>query len=193
MGDTTDSPAVLAILMGAAAVEYIVPPFPGDSITLLGGILVSAFSWNLGLVFAAVMLGSVAGSLVAFAFGQRLLRRQPALATGDGKLSKIVKQFEERGSWYLLINRFLPGIRPLFFVAAGLAGMRPRRVLALSAASAALWNAAIMAAGATVGDNLGRLEELLVQYSTAAWIVLGAIAFVIAIRTFWGRDRRPSP
>jgi membrane protein DedA with SNARE-associated domain len=182
MGDATNSPVVLAVLMVAAGIEYIVPPFPGDSVTLLGGILVSAFGWNLALVFSAVMIGSVAGSFVAFAFGKRLLRRQPAIATSDRKLGRIVKQFEKRGSWYLLINRFLPGIRPLFFIAAGLAGMPQRRVLALSAASAALWNAAIMAAGAAVGDNLERLEELLVQYSTGAWIVLFAIALVIGVR-----------
>ena len=152
---------------------------------------VAAFSWNLGLVFSAVMLGSVLGSFGAFAFGQRLLRKQPGIASGNSKLARVVKQFEKRGAWFLLINRFLPGIRPLFFVAAGLAGMRPLRVIGLSTASAALWNGAIMAAGAAVGDNLERLEELLVRYSTGSWLVLLTVAVVIAIRAAVRRGSRP--
>jgi membrane protein DedA with SNARE-associated domain len=192
MGDATNSPVVLAILAAAAAVEYVIPPFPGDSVTLLGGVLVGAFSWNLALVFSAVMAGSVFGSFIAFAFGQRLLRKQPRIAVGDGKLARIVQQFEKRGSWFLLINRFLPGIRPLFFVAAGLAGMPTKRVLLLSTASAALWNAAILAAGAAVGDNLDRLEELLVQYSTGAWLLLLGVAPVMGIRALLRRKSRPT-
>ena len=187
MGDATNSPAVLAILMAAAAAEYVIPPFPGDSVTLLGGILIGAFGWNIALVFMAVMIGSVAGSCIAFVFGQQLLRRKPTIAVGNGKLARIVKQFEKRGSWFLLINRFLPGIRPLFFVAAGLAGMPTKRVLLLSTASAALWNAAILGAGAAVGDNLERLEELLVQYSTVAWIVLLSVVLLMAIRALLAR------
>lgn len=189
MGNATNSPLVLLILMGAAAIEYVVPPFPGDSIVLLGGVLVGAYAWSLPLVFTAVMLGSLFGSLLAFALGKRLLRRNPAIANGDGTLSKLVAQFHKRGSWFLLVNRFLPGIRPLFFVAAGLAGMSTRRVALLSAASAALWNAAIMVAGVAVGDNLERLENLLRTYSMFAWILVIVICIALAAKWLWKRRR----
>ncbi|MCP4448438.1 MAG: DedA family protein [Myxococcales bacterium] len=192
MGGTTNSPTVLAMLAAAAATEYIVPPFPGDTITLLGGVLVGAFSWSFALVLAAVMLGSVSGSMVAYAVGRRLRTRQPSLATGKGRLARIVRQFDRRGTWYLLINRFLPGIRPLFFVASGLANMPPLRVALLSTISAALWNVAIIVAGIAVGDNLGRLEELLVQYSTAAWLILLGVVLFFALRRLFHRSNTTS-
>ncbi len=187
MGGATNSPLVLAALGVAAAIEYIVPPFPGDSITLLGGVLVSAFHWNFFLIFASVMLGSVLGSLVAFTLGKRL-GAAPLAASSDSKLMRLVSRFKTNGTWLLLINRFLPGIRPLFFVAAGMAGLSIRRVALLSSISAALWNAAIMAAGIAVGDNLERLEELLLTYSKIAWILLMVIVVGVFVRS---RLRRP--
>ncbi len=186
MGGATNSPLVLAALGAAAAIEYIVPPFPGDSITLLGGVLVSAFHWNLFLIFASVMLGSVLGSLAAYALGKRLAAK--ATKSSDSKLMRLVARFETNGTWLLLINRFLPGIRPFFFVAAGMTGLSIRRVALLSSISAALWNAAIMAAGIAVGDNLERLEELLLTYSKIAWILLTVVVIGIFVRS---RLRKP--
>ncbi len=192
MGAATNSPTVLGVLLIAAGVEYIFPPFPGDSVVLLGGILVGAFDWSLPLVFAAVMLGSVLGSLAAFALGKRLLERSPDVAAGDGTVAKLVRSFEKRGSWLLILNRFMPGIRPLFFVAAGLAGMSVKRVALLSGVSAALWNALIMVAGSAIGDNLGELENLLRTYSTIAWGALLLVGVFLAARA-WLRRRRPRP
>lgn len=189
MGDATNAPVVLVMLAAAAAIEYIIPPFPGDSITLLGGVLVSAFDWCAPLVFGSVMLGSVTGSLVAFALGRRLIHKHPSLAAGDNKLARLVAQFRRRGTWFLLLNRFMPGIRPLFFVAAGLAGMSTRRVALLSTVSAGLWNLLIMAAGAAIGDNLPRLEQLLRDYSTVAWIVLVTVGALILVRNVLSRSR----
>ncbi len=176
MGDATNSPVVLLMLAAAAGIEYIIPPFPGDSITLLGGVLVSAFSWSFALVFTAIMVGAVSGSMVSYALGRRLRERKPRLAEGDGKLARLVCQFGERGTWFL-------------FVAAGLGGMPAKRVAILSAVSAALWNLAIMAAGAVVGDNLDRLEELLVKYSTIAWIVMIVGILLVALRAVLRRSR----
>ena len=180
IGTSTNNALGLAVLAGAAAVEYLIPPFPGDIVIVFGGILVSAYHWNIALVFFVVTTASMLGGLVTFGMGRRWhLRRAPHLAEQDTKLALLVNRFHKRGSLYLLLNRFLPGIRPLFFVAAGLSGMSTRRVLLLSGTSAAVWNALLMLAGATVGHNLERIEGWLKNYSLAVWGLLLLLALVL--------------
>lgn len=189
-----NNPLGLALLCASAALEYIFPPFPGDTITLLGAVLITGYGWSFALVFGAVMLGSLAGSMAAFSFGQLLSRRrrrrrdEKAAAVEKGIVAGLVEKFRRRGAAYLVINRFLPGIRSLFFVAAGLAGMRPAPVLFYSALSSALWNLALIAAGAFLGANLDSLEHLVREYTTAAWIVLAAVALALLLRA-WLRRR----
>lgn len=192
MGDSVNHPLVLLTLAAAAGIEYIIPVFPGDSVTLLGGVLVGAYQWNLAIVFFSVLSGSVLGSWITFAIGQKWQMRRKDQAAQHGRLSKLVEKFRKRGSWYLVLNRFMPGIRPLFFVAAGLAGMSTRRVLILSALSAAAWNAGLMAAGIAVGHNMDRLEGWLRTYSTIAWITILLVIAVYLLRMLLSRSRRSS-
>ena len=181
MGASTNHPLVLLTLGLAAMTEYVIPPFPGDTVTLLGAVLVSAYDWNLLLVFLALMLGSVVGSALAYALGRRWSRTR--LVTGNPRLATLVARFERHGIWLLAINRFLPGIRPLFFVAAGLAKMPTGLVLLVSALSAALWNALLMILGASVGKNLGAIESWFRTYTLIAWLVLvsGAVIAVVVM------------
>ena len=62
-------PVGLAVIALSAMMEYIVPPFPGDAITLFSAVLITAHNWSFSGVFGAVMLGSVTGAMTAFYAG----------------------------------------------------------------------------------------------------------------------------
>jgi len=67
-----------------------------------------------------------------------------AAETGGSKrraiIRRLIDKFRRHGPAYLLISRFLPGIRALVFVAAGASGMSLRAVIFYGTASALLWN-----------------------------------------------------
>lgn len=190
-----NNPLGLAALLGSSALEYVFPPFPGDTITLLGAILITGYGWSFTLVFGAVMVGSLAGTMVAYGAGslwqRRRLRRmgESRAAVEKGILDELVARFRRHGAIYLVLNRFLPGVRTFFFIAAGLAEIRAHKVLFWSAISATLWNLGLVAVGALVGAKLDALERVVRTYSVAAWAVVGV--GVIAIIVFWWRRRRP--
>lgn len=171
-----DHPLGFAALFASALLEYVFPPFPGDTITLFGAVLITAYGWSAAGVFGAVLSGSVGGGMLAYALGRRLRARQRADAPGARRaaIDRVIARFERHGPAYLVVNRFLPGLRAFFFVAAGMAGMRARDVLLYGAISAALWNAVIIGAGAALGANLDTLERWVTRYSAAVWIALGA-------------------
>ena len=191
LGSEVNNPIGLAVLCGAAVTEYVFPPFPGDIITVFGGVLVGAYQWSLALVFLTVTAGSVLGGLAAYALGRRWHKRTgPGFADERTRLSRLVNRFGKHGTIYLLLNRFLPGIRPILFVAAGLAGMSTGRVLILSTISAALWNALLIFAGISVGHNLERIEDWLKTYSLVVWGLLALIAVVVIARRILRRPEQ---
>lgn len=188
-----NNPLGLGVLAASALVEYVFPPFPGDTVTLFGAVLITSHGWSFTGVFGAVMAGSGLGSMLAFFFGRGWQRRRE-LGAARGKrqraaLNRLVARFERHGPAYLVVNRFLPGFRALFFVAAGMANMPPRPVLAYSLVSAALWNLGLIGLGSLVGDNLEELVALVRQYTVGAWVVVGAIAVALVARSLWRRRR----
>ncbi len=179
------------IVAGAAAIEYIFPPFPGDTVTLAGAVLARLGNWSVTLIFAALMAGNLVGAMTDYYVGRRLLNperlaKRRKIASHDEAIKKLLAGFTRYGPALLLVNRFLPGIRALFFVAAGMARLHPLWVLLYAALSAALWTALLLAAGFLVGDNLPLLEELFARYFQVAWIVVGLAIAVLG----WRRLRR---
>ncbi|WP_428266328.1 DedA family protein [Haliangium sp.] len=181
--------AGLLVIAAAALIEYILPPFPGDTVTLFGSVLITAYDWSFWGVFGAVMVGSVAGSMAAFYAGRRWRARRARSSRRHPSLDRLVAKFHRHGAAYLIINRFLPGIRSLFFVAAGLAEMKPRAVVAYSALSAALWNLGLIAIGSALGANFDTLLAWVRKYTLAAWILIAAVIVLWVARWIWSRWR----
>lgn len=175
-----DHPLGLAALAGSALIEYVFPPFPGDTITLLGAVLITGYGWTWWAITGAVVAGSLVGAYADYWLGLRLRARprRPEHAARWAAIDRVVARFERHGPAFLILNRFVPGVRALFFLAAGLAGMRRRDVLLYGGLSVALWSALIIALGATVGANLESLERWVRRYTAVVWILLGAIALL---------------
>lgn len=177
----------LVILGCCALIEYIFPPFPGDTVTLFGAVLVARYGWNMPGVFAAVLLGSLVGAMGTYYFGRLMGHRYAAgglLRNPQARLSvdKVTAAFARHGEIYVALNRFLPAVRSVFFLAAGMVKLRPGRVAFWSLVSAAVWNALILAAGYALGANWQRLRSLAQAYSTAMWIILLVVAAIMIWR-----------
>jgi len=185
-----NSPGGLAVLAGSAAIEYVFPPFPGDVVTVFGAVLVTGYAWSFWAVLAAVMLGSLVGAALAFEVGVRWARRRAAHpeARPRPRLDDVVEKFRRHGPIFIVINRFLPGVRGLIFVAAGLAGLPRRLVLLYAGLSALVWNLALMALGVLLGANLDRLQTWVERYTLGAWIVVVSVVAIWLFRVWRRRD-----
>jgi membrane protein DedA with SNARE-associated domain len=183
------------VLFGASFIEYVFPPFPGDTIVLLGAwyAVQGTVSWPTAL--ATVTAGAVAGAWVDWRVGRaiapvlesRVAQRRPLDAA---RLAQFEAAYRRWGGLLLVVNRFLPGIRAFLFVAAGAARIPLGRVLLLGAISAALWNAVLLALGGLLVRNLPQMTDLVSRYTFAAWVVIAAALAAILGRAL-GRRRHP--
>jgi membrane protein DedA with SNARE-associated domain len=160
----------LPLLAAAACVEYIFPPFPGDTVVLGGAVLAYLGGWNIPLLFTALLTGNLVGAAVDYTVGKKLLgeqQQQRFMAGHEHRrktLQKILGWYRRFGPAVLILNRFLPGIRPLFFVAAGSAGFKLPVVLFYAAISGLAWTGLLVVLGFIIGDNLALLEHILHTY-----------------------------
>jgi len=176
-----------AALFTGAFVEYVFPPFPGDTVVVAGVALVVAFGWPLPPVFAAVTLGAAAGGLCDFAVGRWAARSGTVERMGPKKraaIALLVSRFDRWGPAYLAINRFVPGVRALFFVAAGLAGLRTAPVLFWALVSATAWNALLVGLGIAVGGNVDALAVWVGRHNLWVGITVTLIVVVVGYRTW---------
>ena len=180
----------------AAMIEYVFPPFPGDTILLLGGVYAARGDKPWWAVLAVITLGSVVGAAINYAIGIWLLgwfeRRgedKAFLGLTHKRFHAMQGQMRRRGTWLLLGNRFMPGIRGIIFFAAGAALLPLRRVLGLATISALAWNSLVLAVGIAVGGNAERLERLFARYQEGAVGLLLVAALGAGVR-FWLKRRK---
>ena len=186
--------AGLLVLGLAAMLEYVVPPFPGDTITLLGGVYAVRGDHPWPLVFLIITMGSVAGAAINYWFGTWLARRFEAkpeasfLGFTHARLEQVQARMRRSGPWLLLVNRFLPGIRGVIFVAAGAARMPRRNALALGAVSAMAHTGLVLTLGRLVGGNLERLGELVARYQLAVVVLVAVAVLAMLVRALARRS-----
>lgn len=175
----------------SACIEYLFPPFPGDAVVLAGASLIALAGWPVWGVFGALMAGTGLGAWGSWRLGVWLRQTRGA----DGRLHRwmerpdvaarvvrLCERFERHGALYLVLNRFLPAFRSLFFVAAGYAGMGRGPVVGAALLGGALWNGVLLGAGWAVGYNLEALVGLSHAYGRVIWAVLAVIGLVWCAR-----------
>lgn len=183
------------VLAVAALLEYVVPPFPGDSVMLLGGVYAVRGDHPWWGVFAAVLVGSVLGAACNYWLGTKVAKRferdptSPFLGLTHQRLEQLQARMRLRGGWLLLVNRFLPGIRGAVFIAAGAARMPLRRCLLLGALSATAHSGLVLWAGYAVGGNLERLTALFERYQRYVLVAIAVAVAFFLVRALLRRTR----
>lgn len=188
-------PAAPAILFLGSLAEYVFPPFPGDTLVVLGAwyAVNDMISWP--VAFLAVTAGALAGAWLDYRVGAALGRGLEHGAERRGpltleRLHRVEEGYRRWGPWFLVANRFLPGIRAFLFVGAGAAGLPLGRVLLYGGISAAIWNGLLLLLGAFVVGNAGELLRLVQDYTAFAWAAMAVFAVLAAAALLLGRVSR---
>lgn len=168
------------------AVENIFPPIPSEIILPFGGFLTTYTRLSVfGVVFYST-LGSLAGALVLYGVGYLLNReRLMRLALGPvgrvlclkpSDIAKADNWFRQKGTKTVFFCRFIPIVRSLISIPAGMSRMSMSQFLIYTTAGTILWNTALVSMGALLGESWGRIAYLAGEYSHIMLIVLSISA-----------------
>lgn len=168
------------------AVENIFPPIPSEIILPFGGFLTTYTRLTLfGVIFYST-LGSLAGALILYGAGY-LLNRERLMRLAAGPIGRVLclkpEDVEKADKWFLtkgmktvFFCRFIPIVRSLISIPAGMSRMPMGRFLAYTTVGTVLWNTALVSLGAVLGESWGRISYLVGEYSHIMLIVLSISA-----------------
>ncbi len=171
------------VLFFATWIEYVFPPFPGDTILVAGGFFAARGAISLYVTFAVLVLGSTSGCMMGWWIGHAALRyewsrRCVLRLIKPENLENLQKMYKRYGVAILIGNRFLPGVRGVFMIASGLAKIPLRLVVICGTVSAMIWSGLLIAVGYFFSDNLESLLELMDKYTKIMLVLLGIFFLV---------------
>ncbi|MEX0751259.1 MAG: DedA family protein [Dehalococcoidia bacterium] len=195
-------PGVAAMI----ALENIFPPIPSELVLPLGGFLAAQGDFPgppviaIPLTIVAATIGSLIGAVVLYAFGAIVSEaRVRAFMRDYGKYFLVSEDdynraeswFTDHGTQAVFIGRCIPGIRSIISIPAGVERMPMPQFLLFTAAGSAIWNTALIGAGAALGDQWERASDYVgVATYVVVALVVAAVAWFVIKRL---RERNASP
>lgn len=175
--------------------ENVFPPIPSELIMPLGGFAASRGDLSFLGVCLAGALGSVLGQLPLYylghAMGEERLKsffgKHQWMMVDAEDIERSIGWFERRGAIAVLLCRFVPGVRSLISIPAGIQGMPLVPFLAYSALGMGIWATALAWAGRLLGSNYDKVSNFV---GPVSYVVLGMIGVVLVIWVV--RKRRAS-
>ena len=173
-------------------IENIFPPIPSEIVLPFAGFVAQQGSAGvaqsdtsvIGMMIAAT-IGSVVGALILYvissAIGPERLR---AFVQRFGRwfgvkqtdLLRAEAWFDRRSFVAVLVGRCVPLIRSIVSIPAGFRRMKLTSFILLTAVGSAVWNIALIGAGAILGDQWERVGEYVGVFQ---WLVIVAILLLL--------------
>jgi len=181
-----DSAYLYPALFVSAVLENLIPPIPGDTVTLFGAYLVGIGQLHFSGVFAATALGNFTGFMLLFFLGRFLekeffLNRNFRYFPKEGLL-KAEQWFQQFGYMIILFNRFLSGARSVISIFAGISDLKTGRVALYCLISCLVWNGMLVYAGYKAGKNWEAITVFLKQYNEIVLIMLITGVAIFALK-----------
>ncbi|RMH15742.1 MAG: hypothetical protein D6701_09705 [Gemmatimonadetes bacterium] len=181
-----------AVLGAGAAAENVVPPVPADTFVVLGAFLAARGPATLTSVFLVTWSANVASALLVYRAGYRygagfFESRLGRLLLRPRQLERIRSFYRRRGTMAIFLTRFLPGVRAVVPVFAGVSHEPARRVWPPLLVASGLWYGALTVAGGTAGRNLDAILAALGRVNEGLLAVAALVAAAAAL--WWWRTR----
>lgn len=169
------------------AAEALFPPVPGELLLPFAGVTAAANGDHVLVPLAWTTLGSVLGGLGVYAVGRALglrrtralVRRVPLLQESD--VDAAVRFFDRFGFAAVAIARFVPMVRTVISVPAGIERMPVFLFALATAVGSGIWNAVFVITGYVFGLAGGQALEGFVRLYSAVVAVLGIAALAVFV------------
>jgi membrane protein DedA with SNARE-associated domain len=170
------------------ALESMIVPIPSELVMPFAGFLIFTGHFDPVWVMVASTLGSILGSLVSYSMGWLgepvVLRYGRYLFLNPHHLEWTKNFFARRGNITIFISRFIPVVRHLISIPAGLASMSLLPFILYTAAGAGLWNGFLVYCGIRLKENWRIIQHYthVIDYLVVAVLLAGLAYFVWKFR-----------
>lgn len=169
-------------------IENVFPPIPSEVILLFGGFMTTYTKLSIfGMVIAST-LGSIFGAIILYYIG-KIFNKERLKKIISGKLGKILRLkvsdidnadnwFDSKGNKTVFFCRFIPLVRSLISIPAGMSEMPMFKFLLYTLFGSLIWNTVLIIVGSIVGENWTKIVNVLDAYSHIVVLILFVLVVV---------------
>ena len=181
-------------------IENIFPPIPSEVVLLFGGFMTTYSKLGVPLMILFSTLGSVVGAIVLYYVG-KILNKERLKKIVSGKVGKILRLkasdiekadrwFDTKGNKTVFFCRFIPIVRSLISIPAGMSEMAMTKFLLYTTVGSAIWNTVLLVIGNRVGKNWKDILGIMDQYSHVVLILLIILFVAFLVYFFYFRTQK---
>jgi membrane-associated protein len=185
---------VLALILFAECGLLVGFFLPGDTLLFAAGIGIATgtITRSLGSFLIVAPLAAILGNLVGYWIGYRagpvVFDRPQSRLFRPEYVTRAHRFFERFGSWTIIIGRFVPIVRTVATVMAGVGRMRFSLYALYSVIGAVLWADGVLLLGHQLGKvGWVRAHKGWIDYAVIVVVLLGLIP--VAVHYWQGRGR----
>ena len=170
------------------ALESMIAPVPSELVMPFVGFLAAEGKFSIPMAIVFTSIGSLVGSLISYYLGllggrPLVLKAGRYLFLNHEHLEWTERWFAKNGSWTIFVSRFIPVVRHLISIPAGLGRMNVWRFSIFTLVGATIWNTFLLYCGYKLRQNW----TLVQQYSHELDIVVGLLG--VAALGIWAGVR----
>jgi membrane-associated protein len=184
---------VLAIILFAECGLLIGFFLPGDTLLFAAGISIATGQISTSLIWFLIVapIAAIAGNLVGYAIGYRagpvVFHRPNSRFFRPEYVERSHRFFDRYGSWTIILGRFVPIVRTIVTVMAGVGRMRFGLYALYTVIGGVLWADGVL----ILGRQLGKIDWVREHKGWVDYAVIGVVvlALVPSVAHYW-RSRR---
>ena len=179
-------------------IENIFPPIPSEVILTFGGFATTLPNAEINVVGVIIFstIGAVIGALALYLIG-RILKKERLMKIVEGKVGKTLRfkpediekadvWFNKHGTATVFFCRFIPIIRSLISIPAGINGMNIPKFLLFTSIGTLIWNSILTILGSILGENWTKIVDIVDLYGNIV-LVLIIVLFVIGVIVYYNK------
>lgn len=175
-------------------VENLFPPIPSEVILTFGGFMTQSSNMTILGVIIASTIGSVIGAVILYYIG-KILNKERLIKIVQSKYGKLLrvkpkdiemadKWFDNKGNKTVFFCRFIPVVRSLISIPAGMSKMQLGKFLLYTTVGSVIWNSVLVGVGAFAGDKKDLIIDIIDKAGNI--ILIGIIlAFIVFVIIFY--------
>ena len=163
-------------------IENIFPPIPSEVILLFGGFMTSVSELTVIGVIISSTLGSLLGAIILYYVG-KIFNKERLTKIVEGRIGKILhlngddidkanSWFNEKGLKTVFFCRFIPVLRSLISIPAGMNEMKMSKFLIYTIIGSIIWNTVLTLLGHIFGSKWESILKIFDTYSSLVIIIL---------------------
>ena len=180
-------------------IENIFLPIPSELILLFGGFMTTYTKLNIIGMIISSTLGSLIGALLLYKIGT-IFSKEKLKILISGKLGRVLKLknrdidnankwFTNKGKKTVFFGRFIPLIRSIISIPAGINKMNISKFITYTLLGSVIWNLVLIILGHIVGRNWKVILKIFKLYSCFALLLLFILLIILITKLYKNKSK----